>query len=433
MRLASNWRAVVRFLVVCVAAMVVSLAGTSAGSAQINGACSEQQFATWVAPLQFTVKLAMRCTAAPPGEPVTITMPVGSATSGVYTVNLPNGSTWAPSTIPVNASPGVFITTTVPATTPPGFYQVPIYGSSASCASYGNICYAQFNVIAPTISCATASPVCVNPPTPQLWWFNDVSPNPVNYRTLLQANPTGATNYTWTIVAGSDFAQFSNHSTKINTGVTAGVEVLPKGDPGPEQSPNVSVQVAMQVNGVITNSAPFKLEVRKPKELFPFAVLHHASDATNVTDAPDKDFGYDSLIHYQIRDQTGLVLPYVVPLNEHFTSVLFCDYMPHGVCATNWRRGKNCGPTSFCGDQFDPSNWPDEIQGEALTSNYQPPPMPPGPIPIPLNLPIKIDHWSGTWSVGSGEPGMGVIVQLNDWQKWQNHGRHTNIISPPPQ
>jgi hypothetical protein len=103
----------------------------------------------------------------------------------------------------------------------------------------------------------------------------------------------------------------------------------------------------VELNGVITDSPVFGLQVRRPKELFPKAVVGHATDATNVVDAEDKAFGYESLIHYQIRDQTGAVLPRPVPLNEQFTSGLSCDYMHRGGCGTNWRFQQNCDVIFF--------------------------------------------------------------------------------------
>jgi len=41
-------------------------------------------------------------------------------------------------------------------------------------------------------------------------------------------------------------------------------------------------------------------------------------------------------------------------------------------------------------------------------------------------------HWDGEWSVGSADPsgGKGVRVQTNTWQKYQDHARHRNIVSP---
>jgi hypothetical protein len=65
--------------------------------------------------------------------------------------------------------------------------------------------------LATTTTCAKTSKVC-----PTLWWFNNVSPQPTNYVTTIQA-PTGGTDYTWTITEGTQYAQFTNHSSTIDT------------------------------------------------------------------------------------------------------------------------------------------------------------------------------------------------------------------------
>jgi hypothetical protein len=65
--------------------------------------------------------------------------------------------------------------------------------------------------LATTTTCVKTSKVC-----PNLWWFNGVSPQPKNYVTTLQA-PPGGTDYTWTITEGTQYAQFSNNASTIDT------------------------------------------------------------------------------------------------------------------------------------------------------------------------------------------------------------------------
>jgi len=341
----------------------------------------------------------------------------------------------------VNTDDQVITITTSP-DSPLGVYNAPISGTSASCpGGYGNFCYAEFVVAKtkplPKISCAPTSKVCSVPSGPQLWWFNGVSPNPENYRTILQVTPQG-TKDTWTITAGSDYAQFSNNSSTIDLSGTNLVVILPKGDPG-TNSPTVTVTVTVtRKDGTKSTSAPFSLAVRKPYELFPKAQKGHAADATNVVDKthPSPDClgcAYFSEIHYAIRDQTGAVLPFPVPLNEHFTSGLSCDYLIKGSCATNWPFSQNCGAKHFCeGDQA-PSDWADGVGIGVGGTPLTPKPLPPGPLqkpPIPLGS-VEVIHWSGTWGIGDGTPGEGVAVQTNTWQRWQDHARHTNVVSPP--
>ncbi len=53
---------------------------------------------------------------------------------------------------------------------------------------------------------------------------------------------------------------------------------------------------------------------------------------------------------------------------------------------------------------------------------------PPKP-PIPLGN-SAVDHASQAWRIGSSTVGSGVRVQNNTHQRFQDHGRHTNIVSP---
>ena len=272
-------------------------------------------------------------------------------------------------------------------------------------------------LVQPEIKCATTGHVVC----PSLWWFNGTSPQPPFYQTKLEAT-SGGKDYSWTITSGTQYAQFSNKSATIDTHGTNTVDVLPNNDPGNGAPPTVAVTVAVKTDTGTVTSKPFTLTVRKPYELFPKSVAGHASDATNVVDLRDATFGYESDIHYEIRDQNGDVLPFPVPLNEHFTSGLINDYP-----GTNWRFPDNCGPTHFCSGNYPPTNWYDQVQGEAVGHGFVPPPMVPG---TPLGN-VKVDHWNGTWGIGDGTPGKGVTVQTNTWQKWQDHARHTNVVSPP--
>jgi hypothetical protein len=119
-------------------------------------------------------------------------------------------------------------------------------------------------------------------------------------------------------------------------------------------------------------------------------------------------------------DQTGAVLPFPIALNENFTSGGVNDYP-----GTNWTLPVACGSTHVCSGTYNPSDWYYLVQGAKK-----------GPIPAsqPPQGPLgttMVDHWSGTWGVGSGTPGAGVTVQTNTWQRFQDHARQTNIVSPP--
>ena len=236
-----------------------------------------------------------------------------------------------------------------------------------------------------------------------------MSPQPTNYVTTIQA-PSGGTDYTWTITEGTQYAQFTNHSTTIDTKTTNTVEILPNGDPGDGLPPIVAITVKVASKAGTKTANPFILSLRKPYKLQP----------NGIVDKVDSTYGYQSQIHYRILDQTGAVLPFPIALNENFTSGIVNDYP-----GTNWTLPVACGSTHVCTGTYNPSDWYYLVQGAkkgAIPASQTP--------QNPLGT-TMVDHWTGTWGVGSGTPGAGVTVQTNMWQRFQDHARHTKIVSPP--
>ncbi|MGH6837619.1 MAG: hypothetical protein ACREDT_02220 [Methylocella sp.] len=259
---------------------------------------------------------------------------------------------------------------------------------------------------------------------PNVWWFNGVSPQPKNYVTTLKASPSGGTDYSWTITDGTAYAQFSNNSSTIDTNGDNKVEILPSADPGAGTPPPVSVTVTVTSKEGTATSDPFDLGVRKPYRLQPTlgkcgAVMCDISDPYGR--------GYESMLYYRIQDQTMMDLPdEVLPLNEQFTTGLTNVYP-----GTNWVQPGNCGggANPEC-RAFPPSGWFDRVTGAGAET-----PHPKVPMPQPPQSPLgtaAVDSWSGTWGIGDGHPGKGVTVQTNDWMRFQDHARHTNIVSPSP-
>ncbi|MGH6839933.1 MAG: hypothetical protein ACREDT_14270, partial [Methylocella sp.] len=190
------------------------------------------------------------------------------------------------------------------------------------------------------------------------------------------------------------------------------VEIFPSADPGAgTPPPTVNVKVTMTSTEGYTTSSAFTLGVGKPYMLLP----------SGVSDTANKTYAYSSRIHYMILDQNMNVLPENVLVNEKFTTSLVNDYP-----GTNWRFPIDCGPSQVCKILLDPNNWNDVVEGEA--KGFVPTLMNPQ---SPLGA-TAVDHWSGTWGIGDGHPGKGVTVQTNTWQKYQDHARHTNIVSPSP-
>jgi hypothetical protein len=340
----------------------------------------------------------------------------GSLTGDPVTISiskLPTGATFSPTTTTADtaSTTGTTITITTTRSSTVGNYTLQVSGKGKVCTSYGSTtsyCAETFS-IAPVIAitCASTSKVC-----PNLWWFNGASPQPTNYVTTLQAT-SGGTDYAWTITSGAQYAQFSNNSSAIDTGSKNTVVVVPSADPGDGPPPPVTVTVAVATKEGTVTSAPFTLNLRKPYELRPNSI----ADKSNTT------YGYQTQIYYQILDQTGAVLPFPVPMNQHFAPGTLVNDYP----GTNWTEPTNCGSTGACTQLYTPSNWYDLVEGAKTAGSVptsQSPQSPRGSTPV--------DHWSGSWGVGGGNPGTGATVQTNTWQRFRDHARHTNIVSPPP-
>jgi hypothetical protein len=238
-----------------------------------------------------------------------------------------------------------------------------------------------------------------------LWWFNGEMPPGYSVKTSLTAAPTDAATYLWKIKAGADKVEFSNKSSRITT-TSAATPIMSKSSNGSSKSRDIKVTVT--VNNI--ESDPFRMTVLVPNSLIP-------QKKGFTKDEPDKDYGYKSTINYVVLDQMGDPLPAFVPLNEEFTRPLVKDYI-----ATDWRRGPDGGTTQ------NPRNIQDEIQGEVVGFGLNPEPQTPQ---MPLGK-VKIEHWNGRWQIGSTTVGKGRTVQTNVWQKYRDHGRHENIVSPPP-
>jgi len=223
-----------------------------------------------------------------------------------------------------------------------------------------------------------------------VWWMNGQTPAGYSTDITLTAAPAGLPSYTWKVTGGEAYVKL-DASTTSTVKVTSAKGSVALND----------VLITVTANGGVSN--PFKLTVKQPK------TLTHLSNV----DTADAMWGYESDVHYKIFDQFGTVLPANVPLNEHWTTGVTADF-----AGMTWRRGANGGATVA------PSDWLDQIQGEAA-----------GVVPAPQaphGGATKVYHWSGDWSVGSADPsgGKGVKVQSNTWQKFRDHARHTNVVSP---
>lgn len=207
--------------------------------------------------------------------------------------------------------------------------------------------------------------------------------------------------YIWKIKKGTDKVRFSDGSTSIATDQST-VKFKSTGPDG-SKPPGEDIEISVTVNGV--TSDVLKTQVRVPHKLVPNGVRHDKDD----------EFGYRSLIYYKIFDQLDKMLPSDVPLNEMFTTPVENDRPD-----ADWKRGPAGGRIQ------PPSTMIDKITGQAWPST----PAAMNPL-TPLGK-KTIHHFDGEWRIGSIEVGKGRRVQVNRWQRYQDHGTHEIIVSPAP-
>lgn len=307
-------------------------------------------------------------------DSVTFTVSGQPTTGGATAKFVPN---------PVATFNDTKLTVSTTENTKPGKYVMTVVGTGPKCGSYGT----------DSLPLEVAPKIKGNK---VVWWFDGQDPTGYKTKITLEAFGPGAASYDWTIPTGGGKAKVA--SKVANTADIVGIK-------GSTAADDVIVRVS--AGGVLSND--FKLTVKAPREL----------DFLRNVHKPSATWGYETEVHYSIKDQFGRILPSSVPLNEHWTSAVTKD-----VATTNWRRGANGGAV------VNPADWLDQIQGENTGGSRTPTPLPPQ---SPLGT-RKIYHWDGEWSVGSTDPsgGKGVRVSKNTWQKFRDHALHTNFVSPAP-
>jgi hypothetical protein len=232
-----------------------------------------------------------------------------------------------------------------------------------------------------------------------LWWFNNYSPSGYVTQITLTAMPANAGSYQWAVVAGTSFVNFSNNSDNITT-TTNQVVVKSTG----QSADQLDIRIRVTVNNV--SSFEFRLTSKAPN-ILTFVRADHMTDGATA---------YSTLIHYQIKDQFGVVLPSNVPFSDFFTTP---EESLHP--GENWERGQPNGVP------VNPADVVDHLSpGAGL--GLVPAPRPPC---IPLcNVPVV--RWDGSFHVGTTNVGQGLRVQTHTWQLYTDHGEHRNRVSPAP-
>lgn len=238
----------------------------------------------------------------------------------------------------------------------------------------------------------------------QLWWFNGQSPpGYATTGTLSVKNAVGP--FTFYIIQGSDKVNFTNGNANV---MTVPVTTVGMSDPGYPH--DVVFQVESYPSGKLLATASATVYA-------PDWLQHDGDD-----DIPSPAWGYESHIHYNVMDQFDGALTTDVPVNEQFDSPVVPDTQP---MSTAW----NVGPPGGCNA---PSGYFfDRIGGAALNGETLPIPVP--VLPRDPDAGGQVCHWTGTWSVGSAQPGLGKQVDSDipwvggnecKWQNFLGYARH---------
>jgi HEAT repeats len=244
-----------------------------------------------------------------------------------------------------------------------------------------------------------------------VWWICGVTrmtlPRSVTLK--LTNPPSGAASFDWTVSAGSDKLVFSNGTPTITTAAnSATVKSLAASTAKKDVSVNVNVQ------GL---SYDFMTDVRSPHQLKRRPDMDHDNGRGADCTMPGNQ-GWQSLVAYEVDDQFGVNT----------------SSPDNGNAGINEKLGRKT--------DFQPNNWPMLTEGGSdtlggLFSDYLCVTGVGNPNPTPPQSPLstnKVDRFPQTWFAGdSTSPAdhKGCKVQTDNILRFIDHGRHTNIVSPP--
>lgn len=247
-----------------------------------------------------------------------------------------------------------------------------------------------------------------------LWWFNGETPNYYATQTYLVAAsfapvPGTGQPFHWEITSGSDKVTFGNGQSSITLIDDNTVQVVAIAASAPAGTLQRDISISLTVNGLPVGT--IQSAVRQPYKLV-------STSNSDVPISSGASNGYSSLLHYEIKDQFGATLPMGIAVNEKWVSVETSDY-----AGEDWPR-----PAVSPGF-VDPADLVDDITVVNPANNLTPTTQRPG---NPTLGNEKVDHWGQEWYVGSLFTGAGVRVQTDTLQRYRDHARHENIVSPAP-
>lgn len=280
------------------------------------------------------------------------------------------------------------------------------------------------------------------------WWFNGhLDDNPDYEPVELTAYPPGRT-YTFSVVYGTRYAEIHDGDRHARVVRTANRKVSLtdrrlawKADPAAGRYWSTSnypfdlydVGVTVTVNGAsaslhaVPMRYPFDIQLLSAAE----ASKKLGHPTANPSDAPSVAFGHVSTLYYRIVDQYGEQLPHPVWARENFFFPYSAEkydipYLKRPTSVkNNWTIGSNGDHASK--NRVDPGFFRDMIAGQSVVLK-SPFPVPSGP-ETPLGD-LDMGYWKGSVTVGSTEKFEGVLVARLVWQKYRDHARHCDVVSP---
>jgi hypothetical protein len=255
-----------------------------------------------------------------------------------------------------------------------------------------------------------------------LWWFNGEDPANYDVSGTLTAHGVSLGSFKWDVVNGDDKVNLNNGGTDADSiTATDDPSVTIKSTKASATAADVTkdVTIALTYNGTVV--CTYDLAVFAPHS------LNHLWDEHNPIPAPLA--GYQSIIHYEILDQFGDVLPKEVPWNEDIDgngiysdlTTLSTSQISDWTIANGKAENQNWAwnPENGILDA-NPADAQDQIKRN-WNPGRVPQPHPPG---TPLST-EKISHnLPGALYVGGATPGTGIKVKDVMWQLYLDHALH---------
>jgi hypothetical protein len=273
-----------------------------------------------------------------------------------------------------------------------------------------------------------SAPIDVNPTISKdrnLWWFGNGITPPTGFNlggvtATLTATGAGNGTYVWTVTNGSNRLQFENGLSSITKTNTNTVGVSSKNFS--TAANDVTVQLQFTPTGGTAMTVPYSLSIDSPYKMVPDPDNPYTDKSVNAcSDTVSGGInGYKTQAIYTAISFFGVTLANI-GINEDFASYAD-DYT-----GNNWPVQQACGTSGICGNLPSNGQFADTmcVVDPTGISLYPAVYTPQNPL-----WTVKIDHASQFWYVGSGTPAVGVEVQSDTQQYYQDHARHLNITSP---